>query len=371
MTEIDLLKHVRDDVPDPDPLTLARARQRLFTPPPVRRRVTRARLLVAGGLALTLAGGFLAADVVGHESSPLPGTVADASTFLADAAALAKANPDTPIPPGQFRLVTTENNRIYEFGPHKMYRAMVRDKWDEWLPADPTSRRHPQRFQAFTKVDFMTAEAKVAARKYAPFLFTHPKPQLFSANCHGIIIQSSLSPEVLNRPCTPSWYLPTAGFLAGQPRDPDALLAALRTAQPPNHPPTAAEGVGRLTRPEPPVDEKAFGLIAGVLRSGLAPSDLRAALYQAAAKIPGIQLTNDVVTLDGRPGRAIGYTYTGSREEIIISPSNGQIIGSRSVVTQEGADLDKANQTGNTRAGEVETNTSITTRITPAAPRTK
>ncbi|MEV6415734.1 CU044_5270 family protein [Kribbella sp. NPDC051718] len=363
MTEIDLLKRVRDDVPAPDPLALARARQRLFTPPPVRRRVTRARLLVAGGLALTLAGGFLAADVVGHESSPLPGTVADASTFLANAAALAKANPDTPVPPGQYLLVSTEYGRLYEFGPGKKYRATVHTKVDEWIPADPTQRRHPQRIQGPTKVDFANAQAEAAARKYAPDLFQRPKPHLYSANCHGLVIQPNLSAEVLNRPCIPSWRLPTPEFLARQPRDPDALLAALRNAKPPQD---------QRGRWEMPADQQAFGLIARVLDSGIAPADLRAALYEAAAKIPGIVLTNDVVTLDGRHGRAIGFDFTEyQRSEIVISPVDGQAIGSRTVTLPAGAAVDKANQSGNTRPGDIEIATSVATRISPTAPRIK
>ncbi|GAA0931720.1 hypothetical protein GCM10009554_15810 [Kribbella koreensis] len=369
MTEIDLLKRVRDDVPAPDPLALARARQRLFTPPPVRRCVTRGRLLVAGGLALTLAGGFLAADVVGHESSPLPGTAADASTFLANAAALVKAGPDTPIRPGQYRLVTTEVSRMYEFGPGKKYRAMVNGATNEWIPADPTTRRHPLQTQELTKVEFTTPEARAAARRLAPVLFTHPKPTLYAANCHGIIIQSSLSPEVLNRPCIPGWSLPTAEFLARQPRDPDKLLTALRNAPLLDHPPSNPLEQARVENTPP--DEIAFGRIAAVLELGVAPADLRAALYQAAAKLPGIVLIDDVVTIAGKHGRAIGYERHGQRQDIIISPTDGQSIGSRWVVTQEGADLDKANLTGNARPGDLDMATSVTSRITSRAPAIK
>ncbi|TDV53952.1 CU044_5270 family protein [Actinophytocola oryzae] len=62
------------------------------------------------------------------------------------------------------------------------------------------------------------------------------------------------------------------------------------------------------------------------LRSGLVPSDLRAALYRALALVPGIRITDDLANLDGREGVAFG----GKGTEIIIDPATGQYIGFRS-----------------------------------------
>jgi hypothetical protein len=355
MTEIDLLKRLRDDVPAADPLALARARQQLFTPAPVRRRAPRTRLLVAGGLALTLAGGFLAADVVNHNSNPLPGTVADASTFLADAASLSNANPDAPIPPGHYRQVTYQLRYIYAFGNTPDIRATVHTQIDQWRTADPT-KEYPQLVHKYAKVDFETPAAEVAAHKLASDLFEHPKPRLEVTSCGGISTVGNL--PVPNAWCKPSWRLPTAEFLARQPRDPDALLAALRTGTDPLEP----------TGPDP--DHKAFRRIGTALGSGLAPADLRAALYQAARKIPGIQLLDDVVTLDGRHGGAIGLVDNGFRQDIIISPSTGETIGYRVVVTPEGPG--KLNGSPNhaeaLRPGDILYATSFTTRITATAP---
>lgn len=366
MNELDLLKQVRNDVPAPDPVVLARARQRLLTPPPVR-RATRPRVLVAAGLALTLAGAFLAADVINHDSTPTPGTVADASTFLADSAALTSANPDAPIPPGHYRQVTTLQTYIYEFGPKKAFRATTQMQIDKWIPAEP-ARQYPVRVQELVKVDFATPEAKVAARKLAPQLFERPKPRLYRVTCSGVTIEPNASPDVLKAPCTPDWHHPTAEFLARQPRDPDALLAALR-----NEPLIK----GRLTSLQQarekatPPDQKAFNRISGALASGILPADLRAALYLAARKIPGIQLLDDVLTLDGRRGRAIGYVYNGYRQDIIISPSNGQSIGSRLVVADAALLNGESNVTGALRPGDVYNATSITTQITATHPPTK
>lgn len=313
MNELDMLKRVRSDVPGPDPLALARARERLISSPPVRRRYPRP--LIAASIAVALTGGFLASDVVSRDGSPQPGVAADAGTFLADAAAQAVANPDAAVPAGKYLQVTTQRSYLYDFGPRKEYRAttvMVEDKW-----ISPGSLGlYPQRTQLLAKVTFDSTEARRAAASLAPTLLSKPKPRMERVNCAGIGLGSGVDPKILQKQCTPSWSTPTPEFLARQPRDPDALLAALRKADP-------SQG-GRQF----PEDQLAFTRIGLALDSGIVPADLRAALYQAARRIPGIKLVDDVVTLDGRHGRAVGYTFNGQRSEIIIA-SNGQSIGSR------------------------------------------
>ncbi|WP_020391350.1 CU044_5270 family protein [Kribbella catacumbae] len=366
MNELDLLKQVRNDVPDPDPVVLARARQRLLSPPPVR-RTTRPRVLVAAALTLPLAGGFLAVDVISPDKSPLPGTVADASTFLADAAAQAAAHPEAPIPPGQYRQVTTLQTYIYEFGPDHKFRATTLMQVDEWLPADAT-RQHLERVLSPVRVDFATPEAKAAARTLAPQLFQRPKPSIYRVTCKGAVIDQRTQPQVLKAPCTPDWHHPTAEFLAKQPRDPDALLAKLRNEPLVKGPMTRLQDTREKNTPP---DQKAFNRISGALASGILPADLRAALYQAARKIPGIQLLDDVVTLDGRHGRAIGFVYNGYRQDIIISPSNGQSLGSRLVVADTAPLNGESNVSGHLRPGDIYNATSITTQITATHPPTK
>ena len=76
--------------------------------------------------------------------------------------------------------------------------------------------------------------------------------------------------------------------------------------------------------------------IADLLRTGLVPADLRAALYKAAAMIPGVTIMEGQANLDGRTGVAIGRTEgTLMRQEIIIDPKTGQVIGERQVLTKD------------------------------------
>lgn len=83
-------------------------------------------------------------------------------------------------------------------------------------------------------------------------------------------------------------------------------------------------------------DEDNFVRITDVLRTGLVSAPVRAALFEALALIPGVSSTADVANLDGRIGVAIGRTELlrlGMRQEIIIDPDTGLVIGERSLST--------------------------------------
>jgi hypothetical protein len=79
-------------------------------------------------------------------------------------------------------------------------------------------------------------------------------------------------------------------------------------------------------------DEDNYVRIADILRSGLVPAPQRAALLDALSRIPGVTATDDVANLDGVSGVAIGRDEplrAGDRQEIIIDPDTGLVIGER------------------------------------------
>lgn len=81
-------------------------------------------------------------------------------------------------------------------------------------------------------------------------------------------------------------------------------------------------------------DEDNFVRIADILRSGLVPAPQRAALLDALSRIPGVTATDDVANLDGAVGVAIGRNEpvrAGQRQEIIIDPDTGLVIGERTL----------------------------------------
>lgn len=82
-------------------------------------------------------------------------------------------------------------------------------------------------------------------------------------------------------------------------------------------------------------DEDNFVRITDLLRTGLVPADLRAGLYEALALIPGVN-ASEQTNFDGKPGISIGRSEplrAGQRDEIIIDPATGLVIGERTVMT--------------------------------------
>jgi RNA polymerase sigma-70 factor (ECF subfamily) len=109
------------------------------------------------------------------------------------------------------------------------------------------------------------------------------------------------------------------------------------------------------------IDGEALVFIADLLRTGMVPADLRAALYKAAALIPGVSVTDGQATLGGRKGIAIGRVEETShtRQDIIIDPKTGLLIGERQVLTQA---------QGPIPAGTATTLTTIGTSVSDTAP---
>tara|TARA_B100000378_G_scaffold123273_1_gene99473 strand:+ start:2025 stop:3080 length:1056 start_codon:yes stop_codon:yes gene_type:complete len=135
------------------------------------------------------------------------------------------------------------------------------------------------------------------------------------------------------------------------PRDPDALLERIYELT------TALEG-GPAGQSR---DGAAMTFIADTLRVGTVPADLRAALYRAAARIPGVTITADQATLNGTTGIAIGRLEAEAnlQQDIILDPDTGQFIGEREIAI----DGDDILPPGTTTAS-----TAVTTRVVDAAP---
>ncbi|WP_432891193.1 CU044_5270 family protein [Kribbella sp. CA-245084] len=353
MNDLDLLKKLHDDVAPPSARALAQARRQLVTPPsrsPWRLVVAHRRALLAGALALTLAGGFLVTDVVKHDGAPPLGAVADAGTFLADAASASIAEPDAPIPPGQFLKITFRSTRLTPLGSNPGLRATEYGERDTWIAADRKAP-YPTLVSWMSRVDFATPEARELAQTKAKYLFHTTTPSLMLNSCptigSGVIMFGAMN-------CRPTWQNTTFEFLAAQPRDPDALLAALR----------------RNPTPQTP-DEAAFDRIGWVLSTGVVPADLRAALYQAARKIPGIKLLDDVVTVDGRRARVIARDGDGYRDDLLIAETGGQFLGTRIAIIKDGPPDINGKPERSLQAGDILYSAIAGAGITSTPPPTK
>ncbi|SHN47664.1 CU044_5270 family protein [Cryptosporangium aurantiacum] len=92
----------------------------------------------------------------------------------------------------------------------------------------------------------------------------------------------------------PNLESPTYKYLTTLPTDPDVLLARIRAA--------VAQTEGSKPDAVVDMDQAAFTIIGDLVRHGPLPPALGAALYRAAAQIPGVQLVPDAVDAAGRHG---------------------------------------------------------------------
>jgi hypothetical protein len=112
--------------------------------------------------------------------------------------------------------------------------------------------------------------------------------------------------------------------LAKLPTDPDALLRRIYRDS------------DAVRDKEVPRDQAAFVAIGDLLTESYPPAGLTAALYKAAAKIPGVVAVDDAVDAVGRHGVAIAREDTGGeRTEWIFDKKTLRFLGERVVVVRQ------------------------------------
>lgn len=113
---------------------------------------------------------------------------------------------------------------------------------------------------------------------------------------------------------------PTYRFLQTLPTSPRALLSFIEQHM-----------GGELPRPV-----EAFTAIGDTIRETIAPPQVSAALYRAAALIPGVTVIKDATDAIGRHGIAVAQTYQGVRSEWIFSTGTHRYLGERDISTANG-----------------------------------
>jgi hypothetical protein len=74
-------------------------------------------------------------------------------------------------------------------------------------------------------------------------------------------------------------------------------------------------------------DQEAFTTIGDLLRESIAPPEVSAALFRAAALIPGVTVIPNSVDAAGRPGVAVSFTSNGAQSEWIFDKQTLQMLG--------------------------------------------
>lgn len=329
--ELTQLRKVRDDIAGPTPAEVNAGRGALLDaaepsvakPAKPHRALKRAGWTTLGVVgAAGIVGALVLSNVVGLAGWRGGADPAAADTLGAVAAATIKTS-DPVVGPGQFLEVSTlavysSTGDVGTYLTHQdgqMYIPSDRDQDWVWV-RDPGT----------VAQTFGDGSKKQAADDGTP----------------------SADPEIV-RAAKGAFYngRPMDFGLDALPRDPHQLLNYIYRT-------TAGAGVSP--------DGEALVFIADTLRTGVVPADLRAAMYRAVAGIPGVTISDRQATLDGRTGIAFGRDESnGIRQEIIVDPTTGLMIGERQVTL-------RADTYPGVPVGTATGWTAVTTTVVDAAP---
>lgn len=352
MDDLQLLRGMRSDIGSAPQATLDRGREKVMariSPASTSAATTdtrakrtadpiqfRRRIALASAAAAFLVGVLVTADVVLPDR---PGATAEAAEVLNSAAAATIQTSDPVVGLGQYlKIETTELT-----GSSAQAADGSSLSWQEttggqvYVPADREDE------WVWNREDRVPLESSSEAAKALAAEIRNARPTEGRPLLVGIL----RAPKGAFYGHEPTVIIGTPLSEAGNlPRDPRALLDIIYQR---------TKGAGKSPEIE------AFITIADGLRTGVVPADLRAALYKAATLITGITVTDRQATVDGRTGIAIGIPSPdgGSRQEIIIDPKSGLVIGERDVLQKDFP---------GEPAGTVVSWTSVKTSVVNAAP---
>jgi hypothetical protein len=302
MNDLELVSEFRSHVGEPDGDTAARARAALMDTiagaPPVRapRRHGARRRPLLGLVGIAAAAGLAA--LAGLPGSG-DGTPPAAAAVLKHTALIAAAQaPSAPPGPGQYvytRSVGTNEVDTADAGPqHDQYfRVAYHDARQAWIATDGSGRL----VESETDPHFVSAKDRRAwIASGRPSLRIAPSSERFGPG--GL------------------YYLD----LTRLPTNPDKLRALIEQ---------------RKIEGGPPGDAETFVIIGDLLRETYAPPKLRAALFQVASQLPGIQLLGPT-HWTGRRGVAVAYPGGGYLHELVFSPTTAALLGERTVQAHTG-----------------------------------
>ncbi|MFD3700414.1 CU044_5270 family protein [Streptomyces sp. NPDC058646] len=143
----------------------------------------------------------------------------------------------------------------------------------------------------------------------------------------GMTVRTGRGSETFPPGGPPTLNGPTYRFLETLPTDPDALLDLIYEDTRKQH----GSGSGSTTGP----DQQAFVAIGDMLGRFQAPPGLSAALYRAAARIPGVVLVPESKDAAGRTGVAVARVHNGERTEWIFDKQTMRLLGARTVALKD------------------------------------
>jgi hypothetical protein len=134
--------------------------------------------------------------------------------------------------------------------------------------------------------------------------------------------------EIQAQPGTGMWPPEDLATIESLPTDPDALLAWLYWELRKSDGSTGGTDEGR--------HQSAYIAINVLLRDNVLSPALRAGLYRALARIPGVTLVMATVDAAGRPAVALGRVQEGwLQERILLDPDTFEYLGEQAVAVRD------------------------------------
>ncbi|WP_158852165.1 CU044_5270 family protein [Saccharothrix deserti] len=303
MDELQLVRELGDETPLPDQAALAPARAAFLAGisgrGPVRLRKRRSRYALVGASAIGLAAAVAATITLMPAGQPATGGQAVATA------------PSQPSPSASSAEVKPVTDAVRLLG----YAA-------ETARADPTAPPRPDQF-VYTRSTFAGGPAGGAGEREIwlsvdgtrdGLLKNHDSSTTRMAGCKDGQMDVFKDPEVVlgTEPCEPR-----PAYRSDLPTDVDGMLAYLD-----------ANASGE------PGSVNARGKdVLGLIRESYLPPLARAALYEAAARVPGLSVVQDARDGAGRPGIGITWpTPPGSSSKatpvvIVFDPTTYELLG--------------------------------------------
>jgi hypothetical protein len=272
---------------DDDPVAVERARSRLLDAIAAekRRRHRRRRLFLPA--AATFALGVAAAVVVALVG-PIGGSTAAAAAELRRFGTIASSAEAPRVREGEYLLVTSDELRPEtrtEIGGASSFTVVSRLRLQTWIATDGSSFRRTEWISSEFASDADRRSWEEAGKPNVP---------------HAGDVQEERFPSGDD-------FLVD---LSGVSREPAELLAALRT--------------GSIV-PRSPGDDQVFLLIGELLAQGDAAPEVRAALFEAAALLEGIEEVGPVTDPLERDGIALALDGASLRTQLVFDPETADL----------------------------------------------
>ncbi|WP_433330696.1 CU044_5270 family protein [Spirillospora sp. CA-294931] len=156
----------------------------------------------------------------------------------------------------------------------------------------------------------------------------------------GLLLNKDILDPAKARPWERTWLCsePTGDEADSGPNPPEGChygSPAFRSGLP-TSPDAMRKWLYKNSDGDNPQDVQAFITVGDTIREAYVPPAALAAMFRAAARIPGVTVTRNVVDAVGRKGIGVGPTWQGNRQELIFDARTYRFLGSRTIDTKTG-----------------------------------